>query len=298
MPVPASGERRAGESAVRAMSGPPPLSVLVLTYDEEVNLPGCLASVSFSDDVVVYDSYSSDGTVALARAAGARVFQRRFDDYAAQRNAALTEVDYRHPWILMLDADERVTPEVVDEIAAALAADDGTIGLYRIRRRDMFMGRWLRRSSGYPTWFARLLRAGRVRVVRAFNEEVLTDGRIGLLQSHLDHYPFNKGISFWLERHNRYSSMEAATLAAGTEALVPWSRFRSGDAALRRKLLKQVFYRMPLRPLVVFAYLYVARRGFLDGSAGFTYCVLRGVYEYMIDLKLRELRRRAAGLPV
>src|SRR4051794_413016 len=138
------------------------VSVLILTKNEEQNLPKCLASVRWSDDVVVFDSLSTDQTCEIAAGKGARVFQRAFDNYAAQRNAALTEVQYKYPWILMLDADECATAELAHEIKQLLMKGDETVTLYRMRRKDMFFGRWLKRSSGYPTWFGRLMRSGRV----------------------------------------------------------------------------------------------------------------------------------------
>lgn len=274
-----------------------PVSIIILTLNEEINLSDCLVSVSWSDDIVVFDSYSFDRTVEIAKQAGARVVQRRFDNYAAQRNAALA-LDFKYTWILMIDADERVTPELRDEIENTLrVVDDGT-NLFRVRRKDMFCGRWLKHSSGYPTWFGRLFRAGHVRVEREINEEYHTNGNIGYLQEHLLHFPFNKGIAHWFERHNQYSTMEAM-LAAGREGEgIKANELVSKDPAIRRKNLKKLAYKIPGRPLLAFVYLYFFRLGFLDGRAGLTYCFLRFVYETMIDLKIRELRRREKGLPV
>jgi len=274
------------------------VSVLILTRDEQDNLPSCLESVAWSDDVVVFDSYSVDHTVEIARAAGARVLQRAFDDYASQRNSAMTDVKYKHPWVLMLDADERPTRELLQEIEAVLAASDDQVALYRVRRKDMFLGKWLRRSSGYPTWSARLFKPASVRVEREINEEYHTDGKVGLLKEHLVHYPFNKGIAFWLERHNCYSSMEAKILLKEIKARLDLRQLVSGDATMRRKCLKQVAFRMPCRPFLTFCYLYLFRLGFIDGVRGLTYCRLRSTYEYMIDLKVKELRRKEKGLPL
>ena len=274
------------------------VSILILTLNEEVNLSDCLASVAWSDDIVVFDSHSSDRTIEIAQAAGAHMVQRRFDNYAAQRNAALNDVTYRHPWLLMLDADERVTPELHSEIIATLEQADADITLYRMRRQDLFFGRWLKRSSGYPTWFGRLMRIGRVRVEREINEEYHTDGKIGHLREHLLHYPFNKGVAYWIERHNRYSSMEAQALLAETQGRFAYRDLWAHDPVRRRKALKQLAYRLPARPLLVFLYLYLWRGGLLDGGPGFTFCLLRTFYEFMIDLKVRELRRRERGLPV
>lgn len=274
-------------------------SVLILAFNEEHNLRDCLDSVGYSDDVVVFDSFSTDRTVEIAKQAGARVVQRKFDNYASQRNVALNEVEYKYPWILMIDADERVSSELRKEIDAILNSRyQNDIALYRVRRKDMFMDRWIRHSSGYPTWFGRLFKAGAVWVEREINEEYHTNGKIGYLSEHLIHYPFNKGITFWLERHNRYSSMEAEALIKEVQNGLRLKDLFSTDPAIRRKFLKQLAFRMPCRPLLVFCYLYFARMGFLDGMPGFTYCRLRAIYEYMIDLKVRELRHLKKHLPM
>ncbi len=268
------------------------ISVLILTYDESVNLPDCLASVLFSDDVVVLDSGSTDQTTQIAEAAGAAVLTRPFDNYAAQRNYGLAH-DFKHDWIFMLDADERIPEDFVEELRAVTALEDNPVTLYRMRRKDMFMGRWLKRSSGYPTWFGRLFRKGAVRVEREINEEYYTDGEIGLLEGHLVHYPFNKGIAYWLERHNRYSSMEAKKLISERMGSVEWGNFFSSDPMLRRKAFKAFAYRMPFRPILTFCFLYFAKLGFLDGKAGFHFSLMRAVYEYMISLKMGELKAAA-----
>lgn len=271
------------------------ISVLILTLNEEINLPDCLESVSWSDDVVVFDSFSTDRTVEMAKTAGARVVQRRFDNYAAQRNAALNEVEYKHPWVLMVDADERWDGDICREIESVLAEGDEGITQGRFLRKDMFLGRWLRRSSGYPTWSGRLVRVGHVSVERDINEEYHTDGKVVHFKSHFIHHPFNKGVAYWFERHNRYSSMEAQALVSEAQGTIKLRELLSSDPTVRRKCLKQLAYRLPCRPFLVFCYLYFFRMGFQDGIAGFTYCRLRAMYEYMIDLKVRELRRREKG---
>ena len=274
------------------------ISVLILTLNEEVNLPECLDSCSWCDDIIVFDSFSGDRTREIAAVKHARFFQRRFDNYAAQRNAALTEVQFKYPWVLMLDADERVPDDLALEMRRAVAEADGDTVLFRMRRKDYFLGRWLRHSSGYPTWFGRLMRVGRVRVEREINEEFIADGRIAHLKAHLSHFPFNRGIAYWYERHNVYSSMEAlATIRSRTLALSPAALF-SADPVERRRVLKRLAYRLPMRPVIVFLYLYIVRLGFLDGRAGLTFSRMRASYELLIDLKVLEAERRRTGAPV
>ena len=274
------------------------VSVLILTLNEEINLQRCLASLNWCDDVVVLDSGSMDGTMEIAGRMGARVFRRAFDNYSNQRNYGLTEISYKNPWLLMVDADEVIPPNLVDEIRKAISEDDADICLYRLRRKDHFLGGWIRRSSGYPTWFGRLMRIGRVRVEREINEEYVTDGRVALLKGHLLHYPFSKGIAAWIEKHNRYSTMEAELISTEGAAITTFSDLFTADPALRRRAQKSLLYRMPGRPLLVFLLLYLARGGFRDGRAGLTFCLLRSYYEFMIDFKAREIRLRREKSPV
>ena len=274
------------------------ISVLILTLDEEVNLGACLDSVAWSDDVVVLDSFSRDATPEIARTRGIRLFQRRFDNYAGQRNYGLRNIPYRHEWLLMLDADERVPLDMREEMLGAVSDASAAAAMFRMRRRDHLFGRWIRRSSGYPTWFGRLVRVGRVWVERPYNEEVHVEGEAGNLTGHLDHFPFNKGFAAWIAKHDRYSTMEAALRAGNPEYDIVWRDLFAADPLRRRQAQKAWLYSMPARPLVVFAGLYFIKGGMLEGRAGLTFSLLRAWYEYFIDCKALELRRRAAGLPV
>jgi glycosyltransferase involved in cell wall biosynthesis len=274
------------------------VSVLILTLNEQSNLADCIDSCAWSDDIVVFDSMSEDHTVEIARAKGARVMQRRFDNYAAQRNAALTTVPYKHGWVLMVDADERVPSDLAVEIQSAVAQAGEEVAMFRMRRKDHFLGKWLRRSSGYPTWFGRLVRLGRIRVEREVNEEYIAEGRVKNLMSHLHHFPFNRGIDYWFERQNRYSTMEAAAKLGMHRQPIVLRALLNGDPIDRRRTLKQLLYYVPLRPQIVFFYLYIVRLGILDGRAGFHFSRMRATYEMLIDLKVVESRRRRQGFPV
>lgn len=274
------------------------IAAVVITLNEEANLRDCLDSVSFVDQVLVFDSFSTDCTLEIAKTHGAKTAQRRFDNYAMQRNAALALVAPEIHWILMLDADERVSPGLQKEIINVTLTEGNDTALYRIRRKDMFMGRWIKHSSAYPTWFGRLFRQGKVVVGREINEEYRTSGKVGFLKEHLIHFPFSKGVAYWLERHNRYSTMEASTLNEERQRRLQFADSVSLDPSVRRRFAKQLAYRFPARPLITFFYLSVIRMGVLDGSAGLRFCLMRAMYEYMIDLKMLELRRRAADEPV
>ncbi len=273
------------------------ISVLILTLDEEVNLPQCLASMEWSDDVVVLDSGSGDRTQELAQQAGVRVKHRAFDHYASQRNFGLEDIEYKYPWVLMVDADEIVPPELVQEMQSVVSGCPENVCMFRMRRKDFLMGKWLKHSSGYPTWFGRLIRRGRVRVERSINEEYHTDGEIESLESHLHHYPFNKGLHAWFEKHNRYSTMEAELQLQAIPEANSWRDLFRSDPVQRRKAQKALVYSLPGRPVIVFVVFYLVRGGLLEGRAGFMFSMLKAIYEYMIVCKTKELKRRQLGLP-
>ena len=274
------------------------ISVLILTLNEEINIAACLDTLSWSDDIVVLDSVSQDATTRLASARGARVLQRPFDNWAAHQNWAVRTIEFRYPWVLYLDADERCSPELRDEVLAR-AVPGAPESAFRVRRKDFYMGKWLRHAQLYPTWLVRVFRPQMIRYERLVNPIAVVDGPVGELDGHLLHYPFSHGVTHWIARHNNYSDFEARELlkvrSGASKAFV--NPFCS-DPNARRRALKDLFFRLPARPLAKFVYYYVLRRGFLDGRPGLTYSTLQAIYEYMIDCKYRELRRRERGLPV
>ena len=272
------------------------ISVLILTRDEEADLPGCLHSVRWCDDVHVFDSMSTDRTRAIAREHGATVQERSFDDYATHRNAALGSVRFRHPWVFLLDADERLTPELADEAQRVVRTEaaEGVSG-YSLQRRDFLFGTWLKHAQISP-FYIRLVRPERARYTRAINEVLEVEGVVGRLVAPLDHFPFSKGIAHWIRKHNVYSTMEAELIVRQGGLQQPSLRtaLLSRDFHERRLHQKALFYRLPGRPLVKWVYMVVWRRAVLDGRAGLTYATLQAIYEYLIVLKTRELRRGGA----
>lgn len=273
------------------------VSVLILTLNEEINLADCLKSLSWSDDIVVYDSLSSDRTQEIAREHGARVITRPFDNWSTHQNWAMQNIEFKHPWVLYFDADERCDDNLRDEVLQR-ANPDAPESAFRIRRKDYFMGRWLKHAQLYPTWLVRLFRPKKIRYERLVNPVAMIDGPTSELQGNIIHYPFSHGIAHWVARHNRYSDMEAIEAIKVQDNRRSEGSLFSRDPNVRRRALKDVFFRLPARPLVRFLYSYVWRRGFLDGNAGFTYAVLLMFYEYMITCKTLELRRKEKGLPI
>lgn len=269
-------------------------STVILTYNEQSNLPRCLNSLAGCDDIVVLDSGSTDRTQEIARARGARVVERKFDDFASQRNFAHETVEFKHSWILHLDADECMTPELHKEIIRVCHQD--TKSAYLIANKLIFMDRWIRHATTYPAYQGRLLRHGQSSFKWAGHAMVLdrSDRGTGTLREPYIHYNFSKGISDWLARHNRYSTSEAERIVTETTTLGDaWRDLRRGDTPEKKK---QAFKRcadfLPFRPLVRFMYLYVWKWGMLDGRPGFEYSVLMAIYDYLIKLKVGELRQR------
>ncbi len=269
-----------------------PISVLVLTKNEEQDLPGCLETLRWSDDVHLYDSLSTDRTVEIAEAFGARTTRRPFDNWAAHQNWGLANIPFKHPWVFYIDADERVTDGLRDAMAAAIASPGENVA-FRLQRRDFFMGRWLKRSQTTP-FYVRLFRPEKMRYERLVNPLSVVDGPTGEIEGYLDHFPFSKGIGYWFERHNSYSFFEARQIVENRKANAsfhPLRAFTAKDFQERRFQQKELFYRLPARPFAKFLILYLLKRGFLDGRAGFTYATMQAFYEYMIVLKTREIER-------
>lgn len=274
------------------------VSILILTLNEEINLGACLDSVKWCDDIVVLDSNSVDRTVSIARERGARVLQRTFDNWAAHQNWALENIVFKHQWVFYLDADERMTETLMEEILAIASNERESAVAYYCGRRNFFMGRWIKHAMP-PGMIMRFFRPSNIRFERLVNPTPVINGPHGYLEHNFLHYNFSKGLGEWFEKHNRYSTLEAMEGikllkgAAQSEASL-----LNRDTAIRRKALKNLSFYLPCRSLLKFTYLYVVKCGFLDGRPGFTYCVLQSIYEYMIALKMRELHRNEQGLPI
>ncbi|MDP3167016.1 MAG: glycosyltransferase family 2 protein [Hydrogenophaga sp.] len=268
------------------MSG---ISVLILTKNEQLDLAGCLESLSWSDDIHVYDSMSTDRTVDIAKAFGATVTQRPFDNWSSHQNWGLRNIPFKHKWVYYSDADERVTPELAQALKA-FALDPGEHVALRVRRRDYLMGTWLKRVTPSP-FNIRFFKPAHIKYERLTNPVTLVDGPIADTDKHFDHYPFSKGMAHWFSKHNSYSTSEADQILTNRRAganFSAWTALFSKDSNERRFHQKELYYRLPMRPFAMFLLLYVGKRGFLDGHAGLTFAILRSIYEYMIVLKVKE----------
>ncbi len=274
------------------------ISVLILTLNEEVNLPHCLDSVKWCDDVVVFDSCSADHTEEVAKSRGARVVQRKLDNWAAHQNWANATIPFKHKWVFYLDADEQMTDELNNEIQAIAADPKERRVAFYCGRRNYFMGRWIKHSYP-PSLLMRFFIPRKVRFERLVNPTPVIDGPHGSLREMFIHHNFSKGLTEWFDKHNKYSQMEACEgMKVLQSAKFQYSGLISGDPAVRRKALKCLSFYFPCRPLLRFLYLYIFSFGFMDGFPGFHYCRLQSLYEYMIVIKMREIQRRQRGLPI
>ncbi|MEM7625324.1 MAG: glycosyltransferase family 2 protein [Planctomycetota bacterium] len=274
-----------------------PISIMILTLNEEDNIEACLDSVSDFDEAVVFDSFSSDQTTQRAEAKGARVVQRKFDNWSAHQNWAMENIDFKNPWVFYLDADERMTPELQAEVKA-IAEGETEHRAYYCGRKNYFMGKWIRHAMP-PGTIMRFFQPPHIRFERLVNPTPVVDGSIGYLTHMFEHYNFSKGLAEWFAKHNNYSSMEAVEgMKVVNEVGRPWGKVFTRDRAERRQALKQISFSLPMRANLKFLYFYFVQRGFLDGRAGYLYCKLQATYELMIDMKMKELKRKEKGLAV
>ena len=274
------------------------LSILIPTLNERNNIVECLQSVGWADELVVVDSGSTDNTRELARGCGAKVIDFRWNRRAPKKkNWALGSVPWENEWVLILDADERVTAGLAWEIREALARPvaDG----FFINRRFMFQGKWLRHCGYYPSWNLRLFRhrKGRYEDLHSgdtrsgdneVHEHLVLDGRTSELRHELLHFAY-PDIFTWIEKHNRYSNWEAEIETNGHAS----RRSGIGELQARKRRLRNLSRRLPCRPLLRFLYSYVLKRGFLDGYEGYVFCRLLATYEMLSTFKANELRARA-----
>lgn len=270
-------------------------SVVVLTLNEERKLPACLASVAACDDVVVLDSDSTDRTAAIARAAGARVFVHRFENFAQQRNHAHQAIEFRHPWVLHLDADERMTAELGTE-CATFSGNEPLDGCY-VAPRMLWEGHWIPHCTDYPAWQARFVKARGFAFVQAgHGQREAPRMRMGRLRAHYLHDLSADGVDGWLAKHRRYAREEAAAFRAdGMGAGAHLRALLAGPSLARRRALKHLSYHLPARPALRFLYQYLLRGGFLDGRAGLRYCRLLARYEGFASDEIRRLRAGSPG---
>ncbi|GBF52372.1 glycosyl transferase, family 2 [Microcystis sp. 0824] len=266
-------------------------SIYILTHNEEIDIAACIESAQLSDDIIVVDSFSNDRTVEIAQRYPVRVIQHTFESHGEQRTWMLRSILTKHEWVYILEADERMTPQLFRECLQAIKSPDN-VGYYAAER-VMFMGRWIRHSTQYPRYQLRLLKKGQVWFSDyGHTEREVCLGATGFLQETYPHYTCSKGLSRWIEKHNRYSSDEAKETLSQLEngAVKWWDLFFGDNEVARRRALKDLSLRLPCRPLLRWLYMYFVLGGIRDGKAGFAWCTLQAFYEYLILLKAEEIK--------
>jgi len=246
------------------------LSVTIITYNEEENIKHCLESVKWSDEIVIVDSFSSDKTVEIAREFTPKVFQNKWTNFSEQKNLALEKAS--NEWVLSVDADERATAKLKEEILTILNSEFQSFNGYYIPRRNHYLGRWIRHCGWYPDYKLRLFRKEKGRFnERTVHESVVLEGRKGYLKSYLNHYSY-KNLSDHLGRIDKFSTLSAEQM------------FRDGKRAR--------FFDLLFLPLTRFIKMYLIKRGYLDGIYGLIVSVMGSFYVFTKYLKLWELSRR------
>ena len=267
------------------------VTVIIPARDEALHIARCVDSVRPLGRVIIVDSGSTDGTREIAASHGAEVVEHAWEGHAAQKNWALAHLDIATDWVLLVDADEYLLDATVAEIRQAVTRED-VAGFY-LARRYIFLGKELKHAWWYPDYQLRLFRRAGARCEDVqVHEHMIVHGPVEPLRAPLMHENL-KGLSAFVARHNRYSDLEAAEIASPAANRKRGS-FTGSWAERRRALKDRVWFRIPMRPVVRFCWLYFVKRGFLDGRRGLLFCYLIAMYDFLIDVKLME---RALAAP-
>ena len=280
-----------------------PVSVLIPAKNEEKNLLTCLESVARADEIFVVDSQSSDRSTEIVKSYGVNLVQFYFNGtWPKKKNWSLDNLQFRNQWVLIVDCDERITPELWDEIATRIK--DPNYNGYYINRKVFFLGKWIRHGGKYPDWNLRLFKhkEGRYENLKTegventgdneVHEHVILTGNVGYLKNDMLHEDF-RDLFHWIERHNRYSNWEAQVyynILRGKVEAGTIGASLLGDVVQRTRFLKKIWVRLPFKPFLRFILFYFIQLGFLDGKAGYIYGRLLSQYEYQIGVKLYELK--------
>lgn len=281
------------------------ITVIILTYNEEKHIDRCIHSISdTAKEIFIVDSFSSDQTVEIAKSLGASVWQREFVNHAEQFNWALDNLPIQTEWVMRLDADEYLEPQLVAEIKQVLPQlSDDVHGVY-LKRKVLFMGKWIRFGGFYPHILLRIWRRGRARSEQRWMDEHIMvqpgSKTINLRQNMVDDN--HKGITFWINKHNSYATREMVEMLNEKYSLLPHDdsiyHIETSQAKTKRVLKSRYYAHIPLglRSFIYFIYRYILRFGFLDGARGFVWHFLQGFwYRLLVDIKIAEVENRCQG---
>ena len=266
------------------------ISTIILTKNEEKDLPICLESLKWCDDIHILDSGSSDNTVVIAKNSGAKLHFNEFVTFGKQRNFALDNIETKYDWILFLDADEVTTKEFIEEIISKTNNNIANVAGFYCCWKMMLENKWLKYCDNFPKWQFRLLKKGKARFTDFGHgqKEADVNGEINYIKEPYLHYGFSKGWFAWIERHNKYSTLEAKSRLFQTP---PFSDIFSAHTSKRNPALKSWLIKIPGWPVLRFLHAYLINLGFLEGKPGFIYCVNMAYYEFLIKIKIRELKQ-------
>ncbi len=278
-----------------------PISVIILTYNEEKNIEDCLRSVyGWVDEIFIVDSYSTDKTLEIAKKYTDKIYQHEFENHAKQFNWALNNLPIKTEWVMRLDADERWTEDGVEELREIIVNDKAD-GIY-VKMKIFFMDKWIKYGDFYPNYFLRVFKKSKSNIEdRWMDEHIKVNGRI--LISNIDviesNYDRQKNISLWVVKHNEYSTREATEFFMSKYKIQNIDSVANfwGDKTQRKRWMKENIYnKLPLfiRPVLYFFYRYFLRLGFLDGKEGFIFHLLQGFwYRFLVDAKIYQIEKRA-----
>ena len=279
------------------------ISVIVLTYNEEANLAVCLNSLAqLSAEIFIVDSGSTDRTIEIANNFGCQIVSNPWKNYAEQMNWAIRELPIKTEWIMRLDADERLTPELAQELKEALPQSPSLVSAYEVKRRVFFMGRWIRYGGYYPTWLLRIWRTGLGFCEQRWMDEhiVISEGKIAQLQNDIidDN---KKDLTFWINKHNYYANREVQDILqifSEKDVILATNNFT--QVTQRRWIKKNLYSRSPLflRALIYYLLRYFVGLGFLDGKEGLIFHFLQGFwYRFLVDAKIYEIQKKQLTPP-
>lgn len=278
-----------------------PITVIILTYNEQINLKGCIDSVfNYVDEIIIVDSFSTDETIPIAEAYKIKWYQNKFINQAKQFIWALANVKIKNEWILRLDADERWTKEGLEELRDIIEKDKAD-GVY-VKMKIFFMGRWIKHGGFYPNFFLRVYKKSRGRMEdRWMDEHIKIDGRtlvsdIDVIESNYDR---QKNIGLWTDKHNKYSTREAIEFLIQKHKLKQLDSVAKfwGKKTERKRWFKEKFYfRLPLfiRPFLYYIHRYIFKLGLLDGKEGFIFHYMHALwYRFLVDVKVYQIEKLA-----
>ncbi|MTI59136.1 MAG: glycosyltransferase family 2 protein [Firmicutes bacterium] len=241
------------------------IAALIITYNEEENIEDCLESIKWVDEIVVIDSYSEDNTVEICRKYTEKVFPRKFDDFASQRNCGLEKIE--SDWVLVVDADERVTGELKDEIKNVLFSND-TVQAYKIPRKNYFLGKWIKHCGWYPDYTLRVFMNKKNQFEGMVHEKVTVNGEVQKMKNNLIHYTYYN-ISQFIQKTDKYTTLDAIDM------------YRKG----RKFKLGSIL----INPIWRFIRMFIIKRGYKDGIRGFILSMLYLFYAFLKYIKLFEI---------